>query len=72
MFTLKCFDGTKHSGKYLSEMFSTNENVYGECVSIKWCTECGAVVGDRMVDDRVMGRVFNMEFPAVAKLREIV
>ena len=67
MFTLKCFDGTKHNGKYLIEIYSHGNSDEG--VSIKWCTECGAVVGDRKIDYHIMGREFNMQFPKIVNLR---
>lgn len=68
MFTLKCFKGTKHDGDYLIEVYSRNISE-GECVSIKWCTECGAIVGDVEIDDHLMGREFNMKFPKLVNLR---
>lgn len=67
MFTLKCFDGSKHNGNYLIEIYARGSD--DECVSIKWCTECGAVVGDIEIDGRIMGREFNMKFPKLVNLR---
>ncbi len=68
MFTLKCFNKTKHMGDYLIEIYSSGSD--DEKTSIKWCTECGAVVGDIEVDDRVCGRLFDMNFPKLVKLRD--
>lgn len=70
MFTLKCFDKELHNGYYLEEIYHSGENGYGEAVSIKWCPECGAVVGDIEVDGRLMDRNFKMRYPKTVKLRK--
>jgi hypothetical protein len=36
---------------------------------VRWCPECGAVVIDREVDDRLMGSVVDMKFPEITKNR---
>lgn len=64
---LKCFDGSKHSGTYLQEIYWRGSD--DEAISIKWCSVCGAIVGDIEVDGRLMGTKFPMEFPEVVKLR---
>ena len=33
---------------------------------VKWCSWCGGIVIDRMVDGRTVGRIMEMRFPEVA------
>ena len=64
MSNLRCWNAQgKHDGTYLEEVFCSGSD--DECVSIKWCSECGAVVGDVEVDGRLMGSQFRMKFPRV-------
>lgn len=70
MSDLRCWnkDG-KHNGEYLQEVYFSGEDGYGKGISIKWCSECGAVVGDIEVDGRLMGSNFKMKFPRVLSTR---
>lgn len=61
---LKCFKGDKHIGK-LKEIHRIEVNSpLGEDIVVRWCPNCGAVVIDFEVDERVSpGGVMKMRFP---------
>jgi hypothetical protein len=66
-FTLKCFDGTKHGGNFLTTIYVSGTDE--EAASVKWCSVCGAVVVDTEIDGHRMGTVVDMKFPTTVNLR---
>jgi hypothetical protein len=69
MFTLECFDGTKHNAQFLQEISYSRDGYDAETV-VRWCSCCGAIVVDVEMDGRLMDQVVPMKFPKSAKFRE--
>lgn len=64
---MKCFDkNNRHSGKYL-EVIDSYRGHWNVDYSIRWCSECGAIVVDQESDGRYIGPDVPMRWPNVTR-----
>lgn len=63
---MNCFNKkNQHIGKLETLI---NIDIGWNCeASVRWCSQCGAVVIYRETDNRLMGSVVKMKFPEVTK-----
>ncbi len=63
---LKCInkEDKTHSEEYLQEIMRVTEPTpLDECSVVRWCSNCGAIVVDREVDNRIIGHFKELTFP---------
>ncbi len=61
----KCYDEKNpktHNGDYLEEIYRFGNEDHENYV-VRWCPECGAVVIDEEMDNRMCGSAVPMKFP---------
>lgn len=65
---MTCFnEKNQHIGKLEKLITIPAELGYDVDAVVRWCKYCGAVVVDKEVDNRVMGRYVDMKFPNITK-----